>query len=465
MNSNSGRLDIIRARWACGVVALATTMAYGCTGGPSEGGATEPDQDEVETSEEPLLGSVTYGSDCSARQKTFLNNAMKWGRIAASSKLMQACLANLNTTVTNFHAPYMPCIGADPGWDQSSAAQSALVSFKVLSPNPLTINCTGGAGNASTFLGTWDTTAESFSWGAWFVGKDTAAGSNPANPAWPYSQAIAIIWHEVMHNYGYSHGDNDDNARAKTACGYTPDVTYDFQHNSMPYLIQDCMQSVINSSGVNNVCGNTSTCGSNGLAIRTGFDENSPCECVPDPRAPGAKVTFYGGNTMRNEGKVDWDWGYWKGDCKKSEAVTGLSVATGGNFTHAGLCREEFINGVYQATLSQPGDQQRARHWFDYDWDYGNYKLECGSNEYISGLSQNPSSPYKFHGIRCSSGAAATNICETRQVGGGNFRGTTLVGDWDSGYYKTECDLGFVAVGVSVSPSTGQPNKLMCCRR
>ena len=128
---------------------------------------------------------------------------------------------------------------------------------------------------------------------------------------------------------------------------------------------------------------------------------------------------------MRNEGQVDWDYGSWKGDCKKSEALTGLSVSTRGNFAHAGLCREEFTNGVYQATLSQPCDHQRFLHWSSYDWDSGYYKLECGSNEYISGVSQNPSSPYKFHGIRCSSGAAATNSCETLSIGGGDLRGTS----------------------------------------
>ena len=243
-------------------------------------------QGEVETNHQALIGTVTYGSDCTASQIALLENSMKWGRIAATSTLMRSCLANLSTTIPNFHSPYMPCLNVDPGWNQSSAVQSSLVTYKVLSPNPLTINCTGGIGNASTSMGTCGgTTAETLNWGAWLPGKDTAVGSNPANPAWPYSQAISIMWHEVMHNYGYSHGDNTDDAKAKAACGYAADSSYDFQANSMPYIVQWCMQSVINSSGVNNVCSDTSTCGDKGLTIRTGFDANTPCECVPDPRA------------------------------------------------------------------------------------------------------------------------------------------------------------------------------------
>jgi hypothetical protein len=175
-----------------------------------------------------------------------------------------------------------------------------------------------------------------------------------------------------------------------------------------------------------------------------------------------AAAVFFQGNTMRSGGS-DWNYGYWKGDCTASEAITGISVETSNNYAHAGLCSDFRISGSAVATLNQPGEQRRAQRI--YDWDYGYYKLECGVNEFVSGLSQSPQNPSTFKGIRCSSGAGATSHCVTQDIGAGNHGFDSARADWDWGYYKSECNPGQVVVGVSVSPSTGKAHRLFCCDR
>ena len=57
-----------------------------------------------------------------------------------------------------------------------------------------------------------------------------------------------------------------------------------------------------------------------------------------------------------------------------------------------------------------------------------------------------------------------TANCETRLVSQED-RGYTGSGDWDGGYYKGECPWGKVVVGVSASPSSGKPHRILCCSK
>jgi hypothetical protein len=69
------------------------------------------------------------------------------------------------------------------------------------------------------------------------------------DPSWPTWQAASIIWHEVMHQYGYTRGDNYDNTSAKAACGGASNVAFDFQSNTMPYPVDNCLGGVLTESG------------------------------------------------------------------------------------------------------------------------------------------------------------------------------------------------------------------------
>lgn len=193
------------------------------------------------------------------------------------------------------------------------------------------------------------------------------------------------------------------------------------------------------------------------------FAENDPTLSIV---ASGTKVLFNGTDTMRNDARSDWDWGFWKGDCKDNEVLSGISVSQQGNFGHAAVCKRDQKTGTYMATLSQPGDQRRMQRSVNgtTDWDYGFYKLECGQGERMSGVSQTCSNTPAFHAIRCSSGFFTDYNCETRQIGGGDSRSSVLTEDWDPSYFKAECSPGKVAVGVSVDSSTGRLHKLLCCQ-
>jgi hypothetical protein len=163
---------------------------------------------------------------------------------------------------------------------------------------------------------------------------------------------------------------------------------------------------------------------------------------------------------------MEWDYGYYKADCGGWAAMTGLSSATSGSVPHSMLCSNSGTqwsdNGAAVITNVASGGTQRTVHAGD--WDFGYWKSECGANEYVSGIDQAPGSG-NLHGIRCSSASMTNNgynNCESRLVGTGDDRGNNT-GDWDSGYFKSECSAGKVVVGVSTNTSTLKPHRILCC--
>jgi len=182
------------------------------------------------------------------------------------------------------------------------------------------------------------------------------------------------------------------------------------------------------------------------------------------------KRTFEGTEDNAAE-PAEWDLGAYKGDCGSGEAATGLSTEVSAGSPHALLCSNlgSQFSGNAVTTLSDVagGAHRRATRGIaavgPTDWDLGYYESECGSNEYVSGVSQLPSG--KIHGLRCASAPMTGNGsagCETRFVLQDD-RGNTETGDWDGGEYKGECAAGKVVVGVSASMSTGKPHKVLCC--
>jgi beta-glucanase (GH16 family) len=169
---------------------------------------------------------------------------------------------------------------------------------------------------------------------------------------------------------------------------------------------------------------------------------------------------------------TEWDQGFYKGDCGAAAALNGLSTNVSGGVPHAMLCTNygSQFSGNLTATLSDVSTAEHRRATRDVyvvgqtDWDNGYYKTECALNEYVSGISQDPSTG-NIHGVRCASAPMSSNGtagCETHLVTQED-RGYSGDGDWDNGYYKGECGWGKSVVGVSASPSSRKPHKILCC--
>ena len=180
---------------------------------------------------------------------------------------------------------------------------------------------------------------------------------------------------------------------------------------------------------------------------------------------PPARV-FYGGDSNAAS-PSDWDFGFWKGDCGAGSVVNGLSQRPSDGFAHAIACgygSTGTFTGNRTATVVFSGADNRRRQRAG-DWDIGYHKGECGWNEYVSGVSMDPSTK-KVHALRCAAGSlqnGGDNSCETRILSNGDDRGNMASGDWDPGYYKADCSVGKVVYGVSVHASTGKPHRILCC--
>ncbi len=233
-------------------------------------------KEEMGESTEALIGPYTVDSSCDDSVKGFVQKTTRLGRIAAASNGFAACLANLAVGTPNVAGPYLPqcAVSTEPHKNDGTAAQVAALLRWSRSRNPLTITCgTRTDGDAFAAVGNENWTSEAFEWSTWITPRPGQIGSDPSNPYWPMSQAAGIMWHEVMHNYGYDHPDKC------TDTSYTG--SYNFQANTVPYIVQGCMDGMVSTAG--NVC--HQTCGANQAAMVTALGQ-STCECVTDPAAP-----------------------------------------------------------------------------------------------------------------------------------------------------------------------------------
>lgn len=253
--------------------------------------ASETDGEEVGVQSTALFGSVSYGSTCTDSLKDFQEDILAYGRIVARTSAFSQCIDTaVRTGVSgtpldtayNF-GPYKPCHGAgagdDPYWDASKTTQIQKVLDITKSPNKLHINCSGGAiGNASTFF--WDvhgyghSSFETFSWTDWLMNVEDDRFTGGASPLpWPTRAAASTTWHEVMHSHGYRHGEG---ASATANCGYTSSDNYDYQRNSMPYIVGRCMGYTIDRA--EDVCNGIQSCPQGQLRIPNGHTSTS-CSC------------------------------------------------------------------------------------------------------------------------------------------------------------------------------------------
>lgn len=182
-------------------------------------------------------------------------------------------------------------------------------------------------------------------------------------------------------------------------------------------------------------------------------------------------VNFYNNDNTTTVGYADWDPYYWKGNCQPYAETVGLSADATTNRPNSVAClvknnSTSTASGVYVRTLGGSATSNRiiSRNG---DWDSGYSKWECGSNEYVSSFSQDPTK-YTLHKIRCAKGQftnGGQNACETRLVGNGqDDRGDTTGGDWDPNYFKAQCSAGKLIFGVSVNANL-KPHKILCCSK
>ncbi len=272
---------------------------------------------EVATVAQPLLGPVEQADDCTPELQRFNEDIMVYGRTTASTRAFEQCVDR------EVRARYRKCTG-DPYHASPVATQITQVIAASRSPAAVQIKCSGGSGNASTGLGWYANPGEGFAWGGWFssvhrqIGRPLCGpGQDPdihncrfAAMPWPYSQAAGIVWHEVMHTQGYTHGANDQ-ANAKVACGYANDASWHFQQNTMPYVLGNCVSEVIVRSATR--CGDVQACpGSNQLRLLDSYDGDT-CSCVHDPGKKGLGILGLRGGKLVDRAIVpeeDWIGGW-----------------------------------------------------------------------------------------------------------------------------------------------------------
>jgi hypothetical protein len=146
--------------------------------------------------------------------------------------------------------------------------------------------------------------------------------------------------------------------------------------------------------------------------------------------------------------------------CASGTALAGISRPTNGESTHRALCGTfPALTSGPSVVLSLPDNKQRAQRGGD--WAPNNWKLECGLNEYVSGIART-SDGMGIQSIRCSAGGGTNRSCEFRKVeNGAGYAGA--YGDWDPNYFKTDCPAAKAAVGVAAWPGTYRASGVLCC--
>ena len=171
---------------------------------------------------------------------------------------------------------------------------------------------------------------------------------------------------------------------------------------------------------------------------------------------------FFSGDARGYTGDGDWSSGNWKGECATNQAVTGISVENSTDRPRKLQCEDGRASwGSTTATVSPYGGDSR-RDTSTGDWASGYYKGECGLSEVVVGVSDMNGA---VHDLRCApkGGTVSSVSCNTRNVGSGDDRGRTSTGDWDFGYYKSECADGQYVKGVSLYTDSKKPRSILCC--
>lgn len=237
-----------------------------------------------------VFGATAYGADCPADRRAFLDEVRLMQRAALASRAFEQCVDRSMRLGLGLNQRYGACYG-DPLYGQPIDVQRRAVIDAARTMNDVGISCTGGFANASAAISVYDHWfTESLSFSGWLesvFGQLSMPVCSSGAPApcrllpypWPYSQVAGVISHELMHQHGYVHGSNDDNAAARVSCRVpASDTSWHFQHSTVPYQVGNCVDYIAATSGI--VC--PKSCGVGRVQVITGIGA-SGCECVDDP--------------------------------------------------------------------------------------------------------------------------------------------------------------------------------------
>lgn len=286
----------------------------GCDVAPQVSEGQPAEQPTAHTqAHQALMGSASYQSDCTVAMRSANNLARRYGRAAAASDAFVACMDTTMRTGLNGMGPYLECNG-DPFHGQTIDVQIDAAIRMARSPNDLAIACTGGGGIASTSMnaGYGHTQDEAFNWSGWLAGVvsklhlpvctaaqrangDTSNCRWAAAP-WPYTQMADVTWQQASYTHGYGHGHNNDNAAAQVACGQQGAASFDFQRNTLPYIMGSCINQVINAGATCAGGLEATRCGDNAVQLPTALGATT-CECVADPFASSGVALLAGEGT------------------------------------------------------------------------------------------------------------------------------------------------------------------------
>ncbi len=255
---------------------------------------TSTDDADLGADEAAVMGGTSFASSCPADVQAYVEDTMFHGRAAIGSAAFAQCLDRaMRTGITKGAAstgPYRECIG-DPFHGRDIATQVARALAATRSSNSLALTCHDQKGaNASAHLGTYELVgAEQMNLFNWFfhaartfyklplcpLGGSAGNGTTCVVDPW----GAGIITHESMHQHAYAHGTNDE-ATAGTACGYANDPTWAMHQNSLPYIVEACVDMVLRESEL--ACGPLDTCPAGSVLILDGIDATT-CHCEVDP--------------------------------------------------------------------------------------------------------------------------------------------------------------------------------------
>lgn len=253
--------------------------------------------------QQSLRGTVTYDdATCSPAHRELLDTASWYARAVTATDAFADCVTRVmqGDTIAGLAAgPYIQCNG-DPVYGLPLNDQIADAIASARTANPVHIACAGGAFEAGVRAWSGDivrgnpSAAEQMTFTSWFHGAAFAPIPLPQcipGPVLdgkcrrdPYGRMVAtlaqIIVHEVSHDQGHKHLETD----TATNCSIPPGVSYNYQGNTIPYIVDKCVEHIIRRSHTH--CGDyLFSCTSSASALRlvTAVDATT-CDCFDDPR-------------------------------------------------------------------------------------------------------------------------------------------------------------------------------------
>ncbi len=214
---------------SCAVLSL---YANGCMV-PVEEELEDPEAEPtLGEDQQELRGALTLDG-CNSAQSELIRKALRIGNVIADDYAFMTCLESgfPGSSVTGYEA----CDDDDNpttlgGW----IASRSVKNIKVRCVNKSRPTAGSASVHSHGFSGD-----EDIKLARWYLDDELSSSSSDTSKA---TNIASAIWHEVMHNWGYRHGDVDDLNDARNDCGQ--DASWNPFFHSMPYLTTQCLQGM-----------------------------------------------------------------------------------------------------------------------------------------------------------------------------------------------------------------------------